>query len=81
MQKAKKGQPLTECEIFGNKLIGKTRLKVEQTFGGIKRWFSSTCARYKGVLKIHTQNPMEAIAYNLYRSPGIVASKLIKTTS
>ena len=39
------------------------------------------CARYKGILKMHTQNLMEAIAYNLYRSPGIVASKLIETVS
>lgn len=78
LHKAKKGQPLTVREIWRNKLIGKTRFKVERTFGGIKRWFSSTCARYKGILKMHTQNLMEAIAYNLYRSPGIVASKLIK---
>lgn len=81
LHKAKKGQPLTEREILRNKLIGKTRFKVERTFGGIKRWFNSTCARYKGILKMHTQNLMEAIAYNLYRSPGIVASKLIKITN
>lgn len=79
LHKAKKGQPLTEREKFRNKLIGKTRFKVERTFGGIKRWFNSSCARYRGILKMHTQNLMEAIAYNLYRSPGIVASKLIKT--
>lgn len=81
LHKAKKGQCLTAREIWRNKLIGKTRFKVERTFGGIKRWFNSTCARYKGILKMHTQNLMEAIAYNLYRSPGIVASKLIKTTN
>ena len=28
---------------------------------------------------MHTQNLMEAIAYNLYRSPRIVASKMIET--
>ncbi len=79
LHKAKKGQALTEREKLRNRLIGKTRFKVERTFGGIKRWFNSTCARYRGILKMHTQNVMEAIAYNLYRSPGIVASKLIKT--
>jgi IS5 family transposase len=77
LHKAKKGKPLTEREKLRNKLIGKTRFKVERTFGGITRWFNSTCARYRGILKMHTQNLMEAIAYNLYRSPGIVASKLI----
>ncbi len=81
LHKAKKGQALTARELLRNKLIGKTRFKVERTFGGITRWFNSTCARYKGILKMHTQNLMEAMAYNLYRSPGIVASKLIKTTN
>lgn len=79
LHKAKKGQALTEREKLRNRLIGKTRFKVERTFGGINRWFNSTCARYRGILKMHTQNLMEAIAYNLYRSPGIVASKLINT--
>lgn len=74
LSKAKKGKPLTEREKLRNKLIGKTRFKVERTFGSIKRWFNSTQARYKGITKMHTQNLMEAIAYNLYRSPGRVAS-------
>jgi IS5 family transposase len=79
LHKAKKGQPLTAREKLRNRLIGKTRFKVERTFGGITRWFNSTGARYRGILKMHTQNLMEAIAYNLYRSPGIVASKPIIT--
>lgn len=56
-----------------------TRFKVERTFGSIKRWFQSGCARYKGISKMHTQNIMEAMVYNLYRSPGIVMSNSIKT--
>lgn len=76
--KAKKGKPLTEREKLRNKLIGKTRFKVERTFGSIKRWFNSTHARYKGIAKMHTQNLMEAIAYNLYRSPGRVAANSFK---
>jgi transposase, IS5 family len=78
LSKAKKGKPLTEREKLRNKLIGKTRFKVERTFGSIKRWFNSTHARYKGITKMHTQNLMEAIAYNLYRSPGRVASNSFK---
>ncbi len=74
MKKAKKNKPLTKWEKTFNKLIGKTRFKVERTFGGIKRWFNGGLARYKGLDKMHTQNLMEAIAYNLYRSPGIIAS-------
>ena len=75
LKKAVKNKPLTKWEKRFNKLIGKTRFKVERTFGGINRWFSGGIARYRGMQKMHTQNLMEAICYNLYRSPGIVASK------
>lgn len=74
LKKAKKGKPLTRWEKKFNKLIGKTRFKVERTFGGIKRWFNGGLARYNGIAKMHTQNLMEAMCYNLYRSPGIIAS-------
>lgn len=74
LKKARKGKPLTNWEKKFNKLIGKTRFKVERTFGGIKRWFNGGTARYKGIAKMHSQNLMEAICYNLYRSPGIIAS-------
>jgi IS5 family transposase len=74
LKKAYKNKPLTYWEKKFNKLIGKTRFKVERTFGGIKRWFNGGEARYRGVDKMHTQNLMEALCYNLYRSPGIIAS-------
>ena len=74
LKKAKKNKPLTQLEKKFNKLIGKTRFKVERTFGGIKRWFNGGIARYRGITKMHTQNLMEAMCYNLYRSPGIIAS-------
>ena len=74
LKKAKKNKPLTQWEKKFNKLIGKTRFKVERTFGGIKRWFNGGIARYRGITKMHTQNLMEAMCYNLYRSPGIIAS-------
>jgi IS5 family transposase len=78
LHRARKGKPLTEREKLRNKLIGKTRFKIERTFGSIKRWFNSTHTRYKGMAKTHTQNLIEAIAYNLYRAPGIVASNSLK---
>lgn len=74
LKKAKKNQPLTQWEKKFNKLIGQTRFKVERTFGGIKRWFNGGIARYRGMAKMHTQNLMEAMCYNLYRSPGIIVS-------
>ncbi len=72
LKKATKNKPLTKWEKRYNKLIGKTRFKVERTFGGIKLWFKGGIARYRGIEKMHTQNLMEAMCYNLYRSPGII---------
>jgi transposase, IS5 family len=74
LKKAKKNKPLTDWEKKFNKLVGKVRFKVERTFGSIKRWFNGGIARYRGIEKMHTQNLMEALSYNLYRSPGIIAS-------
>lgn len=78
LKKAKKNKSLTDWEKKFNKLVGKVRFRVERTFGGIKRWFNGGTARYRGIAKMHTQNLMEAICYNLYRSPGIIASNSIK---
>lgn len=78
LKKALKNKPLTKWEYRFNKLVGQTRFKVERTFGGIKRWFSGGVARYRGIKKMHTQNLMEAICYNLYRSPRIIASNCQK---
>lgn len=80
LKKAKKNIPLTAWEKKFNKLIGQTRYKVERTFGSIRRWFSGAIARYRGIEKMHTQNLMEAMCYNLYRSPGIIMSNSIKNT-
>ena len=73
--KAYRNKPLTEWEVYFNKLISKQRYKVERTFGGMKRWFGAGKARYVGLAKTHSQQVLEAIAYNLYRSPGIIMSK------
>jgi IS5 family transposase len=73
--KAYRNRPLTKWEVYFNKLISKQRYKVERTFGGMKRWFGAGKARYVGLSKTHSQHVLEAIAYNLYRSPGIIMSK------
>lgn len=71
MHKAAKNRPLTKREQECNKLISKVRYQVERTFGSIRRWFGGGTARYVGLQKMHTQHLMEAMAYNLYRSPRI----------
>ena len=53
LKKAVKNKPLTKWETRFNKLIGKTRFKVERTFGGIKLWFKGGVARYRGIKKMH----------------------------
>lgn len=44
--KALKNKPLTYWEKQRNKLISKSRYKVERIFGGIKKWFKSGICRY-----------------------------------
>jgi IS5 family transposase len=78
MHKATKSKPLTAWQIKFNHIISKTRYKVERTAGSMKRWFRAATARYIGIVKTHTQHLMEAIAYNLYRSPGIVAKNALQ---
>jgi IS5 family transposase len=72
--KAYKNSPLTPWQKKYNRLISKKRWVVERTFGGMRRWFGCGMARYVGLAKTHTQHLLEAIAYNLYRSPGIIMS-------
>ena len=74
LKKAKRNRPLSPWEIKFNRVVGKKRFKVERTFGGIKRWFQGGEAIYRGIEKMHTQTVLEAICYNLYRSPGRIAS-------
>lgn len=74
LKKATKNNPLTHWQKEFNKIVGKTRYKIERTFGSIKRWFGGGVARYRGLQKMHTQNLLEALCYNLYRSPGRIAS-------
>ncbi len=50
------------------------RSTIERTFGSIRRWFHGGRCRYRGLAKTHTQNILESIAFNLYRTPGIIMS-------
>lgn len=75
MYKAVRNKPLSGHQQKFNKIVSRSRFKVERTFAGITRWFKTGIARYVGRDKTHTQHLIEAIAYNLYRSPGIIASQ------
>ena len=78
MHKAQKNRSLTERERAVNKAVSKVRYAVERTYGSMHRWFGAGVARYVGLAKTHAQHIMEAIAYNLYRTPGIIVSNCIR---
>jgi len=78
MKKATRAKQLSSWEKKFNKAISQVRYKIERTFGSIKRWFNGGYARYRGIAKMHTQNLLESMCYNLYRSPGIIVSNSVK---
>lgn len=71
-KKGTKKDKINKWEKLFNKISGKTRYVIERTFGGIKKWFRGGICRYKGLSKTHTQHIIQAIAYNLKRSPGLL---------
>lgn len=78
LRKGSRNRKLSTRELDFNKACSKLRYKIERTFGSIKRWFNGGRARYKGNIKTHGQNVIESLAYNLYRSPGIVIANSLK---
>ncbi len=78
MHKGTRAHKITEREKRINMAISKIRYRVERTFGSIHRWFRGGTARYVGLAKTHAQHIMEAVAYNLYRTPGIIVSNTLK---
>ena len=72
MLKVQKGQKLTERQREFNNLISKTRCLIERTFGSIQRWFAGGRYRNRGLERTHTQNILEAMAYNLKRMPWLL---------
>ena len=54
------------------------RYAVERTYASMRRWFGAGVTRYVGLAKTHAQHIMEAIAYNLYRTLGIIVSNCIE---
>ncbi|MBR8721651.1 IS5 family transposase ISPg8 [Bacteroides pyogenes] len=78
MHKGTKARKITEREQRINVAISKIRYRVERTFGSTHRWFLGGVARYVELAKTHAQHMMEAMAYNLYRSPGIIVSNSLK---
>ena len=70
--RAYKNRPLTERQQRFNSMVSKTRYTVERTFGSTAKWFGAGVAKYVGLVKTHAQHLLEAIAYNLKRSPNLI---------
>jgi len=68
MYKAFRNTPLTKRKIQFNKLISKTRWRVEQCFGTIKRRFSYQKASYFTTEKVDAQFKMKAMCLNLLKA-------------
>jgi len=68
MYKAFRNTPLTPHMKRFNKLVSKTRWRIEQCFGTIKRRFNFTKAAYFGTEKVNAQFAMKAICHNLLKA-------------
>ena len=68
MRKAARGRPLTAHEKLFNKLISKTRFRIEQCFGTLKRKFLFTRTRYFGTVKVNAEMTLKAMCMNLLKA-------------
>ncbi|WP_321174139.1 transposase [Francisella sp. W12-1067] len=72
LQKAVKNKPLTKRQKLRNILIPKTRYKVEQCFGTLKRKFNFTRASYFSTVKVHAQALMKACCFNMLKAVNLM---------
>lgn len=68
MYKAFRNKPLTRQMVKFNKLVSKTRWRIEQCFGTIKRRFSYQKASYFTTKKVNAQFQMKAMCHNLLKA-------------
>ena len=68
MSKAVRERPLSPREELRNKTISKSRYRVEQTFGTLKRRFRFRRCCYFGREKVESQMVMKAICVNLLKA-------------
>lgn len=68
MYKAFRGKPLTKWMTIFNKLISRTRWRIEQCFGTIKRRFSYNKASYFSTEKVDAEFTMKAMCHNLLKA-------------
>lgn len=65
MRKAALRIKLDAVQRLRNRLISKTRQKIEKTFGTLKRWYGFHKVRYRGLKRNETQMFLLCISFNL----------------
>ena len=68
MNKASRRVKLEKVHHLRNRLISKTRKKIEKTFGTFKRWYGFVRMRYIGIKRNTTQMFLISIGFNLKKS-------------
>ena len=76
LHKATRGHPLRPSEKRFNRIISKSRYRIEQCFGTMKRLFGLQRARYFGRAKMHAQLAMAAIGQNLLKAANKITLNL-----
>ena len=77
MSKAARERPLSQCEELRNKIISKSRYRVERTFGTLKRRLRFRRCCYCGREKVERQRVIKAICVNLLKA--VNKTKLVST--
>ena len=72
MRRSFRNKPLRASQKRFNKLISKTRWRIEQCFGTAKRLFGLDRSRYFGREKTQAQMAMSAVCMNLLKAANII---------
>nr|WP_252988852.1 IS5 family transposase [Francisella noatunensis] len=73
LKKAARGKPLTARQKQRNKLLSKTRYKVEQCFGTLKRVFNFRRAAYFTTVKVQAQALLKSCCFNMLKAVNLMA--------
>lgn len=65
MKKGRRGNPLKGLEKKYNKLLGKTRYVIEQSFGILKKWYGFSRMRYIGREKCELELYLKMLTFNI----------------
>ena len=68
LQKAFRNRPLSETQKESNKLLSKTRSRIERLFGTLKRSYGFRRTRYIGLAKVEQELTLKVISFNIKKA-------------